>query len=52
MYSQMVTTYFYFDQFSTTYLTLFLLLFSKTLDVLTRFGSVDPSQIASSSPLN
>ena len=51
MYSQVVSTYFYFDQFSETYLTLFLPLFLKNLEILTRFRSLDPSQIASSSLL-
>ena len=51
MYSQVVSTYFYFEQFSKTYLTLFLLLFLQNLEILTKFRSVDPSQIASSSLL-
>ena len=44
--SQVVGTYFYFDQFSETYYTLFLLIciFIK----FGRFRSLDPSQIASS----
>ena len=50
MYSQVVSTYFYFDQFSKTYLILFLLLFFKNLEILIRIRSLDPSQIASSSP--
>ena len=52
MYSQVVSTYFYFDQFSKTFLTLFLFLFLKNVEILTRFWSLDPSQIASSLLLN
>ena len=52
MYSQVVSTCFYFDQFSKTYLTLSLLLFLKNLEILTRFRSLDPSQKASTSLLN
>ena len=51
MYSQVVSIYFYFDQFSKTYPTLFLLLFFKNMEILTRFWRLDPSQIASSSLL-
>ena len=51
MYSQVVSTYFYSEQFSKTYLTLFLLLFLQNLEILTKFRSLDPSQIASSSLL-
>ena len=52
MYSQVVSTYFYFDQFFETYLTLFLLLFLIKLEILTRFRSLDPSKIARSLLLN
>ena len=52
MYSQVVSTHIYFHQFSATYLTLFLLSFLKYLECLTRFRTLDPSQIASSSLLD